>query len=202
MSQFVLANSVLYRGNVLPAGKIIDSAVYDVTELTGSYGAKLVPFNAATAAQAALLDKRRLRGVQLPLEMAQCIDQVSPFVDPAALGLETDEEILTAGAGLVLFDMAYVSAADTAGRASAADATKVTIGMVRALSGGMATVRKDGEVTGLVGLVPGTTYYLAVAAGGITSVPPSALGQIVQKVGVAVDVTTLILQVDRDFIVL
>jgi len=119
-----------------------------------------------------------------------------------AVGLMTDEQTLTAGVGLLLFDMAYISAADTAGRASAADATKIAIGMVRSLSGGMATVRKDGEVTGLAGLVPGATYYLDVAEGGITNVPPSASGQIVQKIGVAVDATTILLQVDRDFTVL
>lgn len=200
MAQYVLANAVNYLGSVLNPGKTIDSAAYDVVALTAA-GAHLLPYNAATAARGAQLQALAAKGQALPLDQGQVVDAVSTYVDPAALGQETDEQVLTAGAGVVLHDMVYVSAADTVGRASATDSTKVAIGMVRALDGASATVRKDGEVTGLSGLTAGLTYYLSTAAGQITSTPLSGSGNIVQKIGVAADATTILLQVDHDYVV-
>lgn len=52
-------------------------------------------------------------------------------------------------------------------------------------------VRVSGKETALTGLVANTTYYVA-SGGGITSTPPT--GNVVQRVGKALDTTTLFVQ--------
>ena len=62
-------------------------------------------------------------------------------------------------------------------------------------------VQTDGELTGFVGLVPGAVYYLSpTVVGAITNIPPVAGGQVVQKVGQAKDATTLLINLDDDFV--
>jgi len=51
---------------------------------------------------------------------------------------------------------------------------------------------EEAVITGLTGLTPGTTYYLHTTAGGITNTPPSAAGNVVQEVGVALSATELL----------
>ena len=65
-----------------------------------------------------------------------------------------------------------------------------------------AIVMYYGELTGQSGLIPSATYYLDVIPGGYTTNPPSATGLVVQKIGFAKDPTTLVLFIDRDFVVL
>lgn len=55
--------------------------------------------------------------------------------------------------------------------------------------------------TQMSGLTPGSSYYLHTTAGGVTSTPPSASGNIVQYVGKAFDATTLIFD-PKNYIVL
>lgn len=58
--------------------------------------------------------------------------------------------------------------------------------------GAAATIFSEGSNTGLTGLTPGSRYYLsATTPGAATSTPPSAAGQIVQFVGVAVSTTAV-----------
>lgn len=116
---------------------------------------------------------------------------------------DTDiEDWPTFGPGVVLHDLVYASAADTASQADATSAaTAPAIGMVIELVGVGGVTQKDGEVTGFVGLTPTATYYLAAGVpGGITAVAPSTPGQIVQKIGFAKNATTLMLMIDRDFV--
>lgn len=55
----------------------------------------------------------------------------------------------------------------------------------------------DGTISGLTGLTVGARYFLATTAGGITTTPPSAAGNIVQVVGVAPSATELIFEADN-----
>lgn len=58
----------------------------------------------------------------------------------------------------------------------------------------------NGECAAFSGLIPDAIYYLDVAPGGLTTVAPSAVGQIVQKIGRAKNSTTLVVEVTPQFI--
>lgn len=53
-----------------------------------------------------------------------------------------------------------------------------------------------GEVSGFVGLVPGASYYIDTVNGGITNIPPSGAGNIIQRVGTAISTTVLVVFID------
>lgn len=58
----------------------------------------------------------------------------------------------------------------------------------------------EGKVGGLSGLTPGATYYLT-SGGGIQSTKPAATtGDIDQKVGYALDATTLVIEIGTEVI--
>jgi hypothetical protein len=59
-----------------------------------------------------------------------------------------------------------------------------------------------GELIGQSGLITTATYYLDLVPGKYTATPPSNPGNIVQKLGFAKDANTLVLFIDRDFVVL
>lgn len=72
------------------------------------------------------------------------------------------------------------------------------VGVIVALDGTQATVRSEGEATGYLGLLPGIVYFLdATTPGAITTVAPSAPGQIAQVIGDAKNPTTLFVNVEE-----
>jgi len=78
-------------------------------------------------------------------------------------------------------------------KADATTAGKEAVGFVLSAvtSPAEATVYFENVITGLSGLTPGTTQFLATTAGGRTEMAPSSTGNIIQKVGVAVSATEL-----------
>lgn len=99
----------------------------------------------------------------------------------------------------------FLSAPDSALRADADDATKQPlIGFVQSKpSPTQAVVQYSGELSGFSGLTPNATYFLSTTPGQITdNVSGYPIGAIVQKVGFAKDSTTLVIMVDRDYVVL
>ena len=76
--------------------------------------------------------------------------------------------------------------------ASTANAGKIAHGFVLAsvASGANATVYFEGEISGLSGLTPGTTYYLGTS-GAPTATPTTTAGQSLQRIGVATSATTI-----------
>jgi len=79
-------------------------------------------------------------------------------------------------------------------KADATAAGKEAHGYVLAsvTSGASGTVYFDDELTGLSGLTLGARYFLSTTPGVITDTPPSATGNIVQCVGVAVSASSII----------
>ena len=50
----------------------------------------------------------------------------------------------------------------------------------------------EGEISGFVGLTPGTVYFLSdTTPGGVTDTPVTASGRILQRIGVATSATTI-----------
>lgn len=116
------------------------------------------------------------------------------------------EGIFTAAPGVNLRDVVYLSGPATVDKALAVnDSTQPVVGIVSGNpSPGLVNVRFAGEIGGFAGLTWGADYYLSTSTpGGIsTSYPTSGPpGQIIHKIGFAKDSTTLVITVDRDFIV-
>jgi hypothetical protein len=60
----------------------------------------------------------------------------------------------------------------------------------------------SGPISGFVGLTAGAKYYLShTTAGAITATPTATVGQVVQKVGIAMNSTTLFIQIDVPMVV-
>lgn len=55
----------------------------------------------------------------------------------------------------------------------------------------LATVFFVGSITGLSGMVPGTRYYTSTTAGTVTAIPPSAPGNVVQYIGIAISTAAI-----------
>jgi hypothetical protein len=70
-----------------------------------------------------------------------------------------------------------------------------------------AKIQTTGDLAGFVGLTAGASYFLSLVAGGITTTPPSlpadsGSGKVVQRVGIARNATTLVIQIDPTFVIL
>lgn len=108
-------------------------------------------------------------------------------------------------AGAAIRDAMALTGADTVDKADSNDPARLpAIGFVKAKpSSTTCTLQYDGEMGGFSGLTPGITYFLdEVTPGAITATAPTASGGNVQAVGFARNPTTLVIDVDRDIIVL
>jgi len=106
--------------------------------------------------------------------------------------------------GLLVGEAVRLSAADSIDLAQADIVTdRPTIGFVLIKpTPTSAYVLNSGELGGFAGLVPGSSYYLSEAPGQITNVAPTVQGSIVQEVGWARNSTTLVICIERDFVLL
>lgn len=150
------------------------------------------------------LNSGRLREVQ-PINATAGAGDANKIIQTDADGL-LDESFLPAGVGadIRLIQASETLAAgdlvnihdDTGPRARKADATTVgkeVHGFVLdgATAAANASVYFAGILTGLTGLTPGARQYLSTTPGLRVATPPSATGNIVQKVGVAVATDTM-----------
>lgn len=114
---------------------------------------------------------------------------------PASSGAGSDFDTITSvtGPGLIVNDVVYISASNTATKADATSAaTGPAIGIVVAAAAGIVDIRMFGVVTTLAGLTPGAEYYVSTTAGGLTTTPSAVVGHYVQRVGIALTSTTLV----------
>ena len=110
------------------------------------------------------------------------------------VGVGADTKALTATEALASGDFVNVYAS-TGAKCRKADATtnKPAHGFVLAAvdQDATATGYFEGTNTQLTGLTAGSPYFLSTSAGGVTVTAPSASGNIVQRVGVAVSDTEI-----------
>lgn len=108
----------------------------------------------------------------------------------------TTSENLSAGNIVNIWDD---SGTATARKADATAEGKEAHGFVLAssTSGNNATVYLSGTITGLTSLTPGARYYLDDTAGGVTSTPLTATGNVSQYVGSAISATEISFDVDE-----
>ncbi len=106
-------------------------------------------------------------------------------------GIVLASENLAAGAIVNLHTVAGVCKMQNA---NATDNTKPAHGFVKAavISGHSGVFIGAGQIDSAVsGLTPGAVYYLDASAGGVTAVPPSSAGNLVQEVGQAMSAGAL-----------
>lgn len=112
--------------------------------------------------------------------------------------------VFACSAGVAVNDAVYVNGSDSVDQANATTiGTAPVFGFVASKpTATTCNIIYAGELMGFVGLVPGNVYYLNTTSGGITNVAPTTSGNIVQKVGVARNSTTLVAQIHPDFVLL
>lgn len=96
-------------------------------------------------------------------------------------------------------DAVYVTGTDAVARANAASiVTLPAIGLILSKpTTTSAIVQLSGVFAGFMGLTPGATYFLsATTPGAVTTTAPSTTGTFVQRIGVAEDANTILLDVD------
>lgn len=122
----------------------------------------------------------------------------------AGVGLTGCIGPFTCDSSINVGDAVRLSAADTIAPAQADVVTdRPTIGFVLLKpTSTSAFVLASGEIAVFTGLTPGATYYLSDTPGQITDTAPSAQGSIVQEVGWARNTTTLVIGIERDFVLL
>lgn len=110
----------------------------------------------------------------------------------------------TCDASVTVGNVVYLSGANMVARADADDVlSQPVIGIVSSKSSiTQALVKYNGEMDIFTGLVPGSTYFLSLAPGEFTTIAPSSQGSIVQKIGFAKNTTTLVVLIDRDYVVI
>lgn len=113
---------------------------------------------------------------------------------PVGIGAETKElEATEALSGGDFVNVYNDSGTAKCRKADATTAGKEANGFVLAavLMSGTATVYVAGINTQVAALTPGTVYYLATTAGGVTDTAPSGSGNIVQRIGRTLSATEL-----------
>ena len=81
-------------------------------------------------------------------------------------------------------------------KASALSAEAIGFALESVAAGSTVHICRDGVNTAVTGLAPGV-QYLGTSPGTFSSTPPTTAGALVQKLGLAVDATTLIFKTER-----
>jgi hypothetical protein len=105
---------------------------------------------------------------------------------------------------VALYDIVYCNGADSIAVANATSlSTAPAIGFVNSKpTTTTAILTYFGELGGFSGLTSGVQYFLNTVDGQITTTAPSTTGNILQRVGIARNSTTLLVQIDSNFILL
>lgn len=102
-------------------------------------------------------------------------------------------------AGHVIGNVVYVSAADTVKRAqanAAATSNAIALATGTIANGAVGGYQTNGTLSGLTGLTAGSIYYLDPAAvGGMTTTVPTAVGQLVVELGIAISATEFLIRI-------
>ena len=111
---------------------------------------------------------------------------------------EVLEGLWTCLAGDNVGDIVYESAVSTIAKANATGiATMPVVGMIISKPTAItAIVARAGEITGLAGLVPDSSYFASLVAGAMTLVAPVAPTQVVQKVGYAKTANIFVMEIE------
>lgn len=204
MSQYVLGTDYNHRGTLLRAAKVIDDSQYNVNDLLAG-GADLIPATSDVLSRSVIQTRgvRANNRVETLAYVARGLSSGGGGGGGTALTSDFPAQV-SAQALLKVVTIGTDGLAKLASAQPGTDGPQNAIGIVSALpGGGIVTVQQEGELAGWGGaLTVGVTYYLAVTPGALVSVPPSVTGQFVQKIGYAKTSSVMIIEVDRDAVVL
>lgn len=113
------------------------------------------------------------------------------------VGVGDPEIQVTKDVTVVLLDAVYVAASGIYFKAFAGIVpTPPAVGFIsKVINPTTGELRTEKILAGFVGLPPGAPMFLSdTVPGGITPVPPAAPGTVVQRVGVAVSATAILIQ--------
>jgi hypothetical protein len=144
------------------------------------------------------------------LELTQVVTlSGSPVSSPTVPSAGDNIGTYDCPSGVAVLDIVYASGANLVDSAkSSGVATMPAVGFVISKPTAITcVVQYADELTGFVGLTTGATYFVSnTTAGKIAKVGdvdfPSATGEVVQRVGFARNATTIVIEVDRDIVVL
>jgi hypothetical protein len=128
--------------------------------------------------------------------------RLSNTVMPVGFGEEIT--VVQASEALAAGDFVNIHNVSGAARVRKADAptNKPAHGFVLAAvaSGGNATVYRQGSNTARTGLTPAADYFLGTS-GGVMTTPPTTAGQISQLLGVSVNATTIVVEIESEILI-
>lgn len=130
-------------------------------------------------------------------------DQIA--VLSGAPGTGASDGLYNCASGISVGDAVYIDSSDNIVLADASNSSLYPcIGIVKSKpTATTAVVLYSGEISTFSALTIGATYYLSdLLAGAIVDTPPSTAGSIIQSIGVAKNDTTLVVMMDRNFILL
>lgn len=98
-------------------------------------------------------------------------------------------------------DAIFISGNNTVSQASASNIVSAKgVGFIKSKQGATkCTIVYGGLLSGFAGLIANKQYFLDITAGQITGTPPTGPGQVVVKVGIGWNSTTLMIDVDKDY---
>jgi hypothetical protein len=177
------------------AGAIAEEAAVDASAGAGDAG-KIVALNTSGVLADTIINSKTTSagaGDSGKIPALDASGKLDTSFMPVGIGADTasivTSENLSAGDLVNIYDN---SGTPTARKADATTAGKEAHGFVLAstTSPAAATVYFEGSNTGVSGLTAGN-QFLSTTAGGLTGTAPSATGNVVQRVGVAVSATVL-----------
>lgn len=112
----------------------------------------------------------------------------------------SSDMLFSQGGTLALRDLVYLVSSGTVAKADATTAsTGPAIGFVSSVvSPTQVRVRNERILDGFTGLTALAPLFMSTTPGGVTSTPPSAIGNVIQEVGVAVTATSVLIRLDTD----
>jgi hypothetical protein len=123
------------------------------------------------------------------------------YVTPSSSGSAAVDGYFNCASSIAVGDVVNIASTDTVVLASATSASLYASGIVsQKITSTFCLVQFEGELSAFSGLTPGFLYYLSLSAGNITDTSPTASGQISQKIGTAKDASTLVIEIDTDFV--
>ncbi len=109
------------------------------------------------------------------------------FKKTADEDIDALEVLRSSATGLALADASSTGAADS------------TIGFATelALLGNPVNCQTNGVLAGFVGLTEGATYFLDTTAGAMVTTPPTASGQVIVQLGIAISTTEFEIRIQQ-----
>jgi len=204
-NSMVAGERLRVAGDTRVEGKLTVTGVIDPTAVIiadGAANSGYLELADGDLAPVSPLASFRLRWNQslLRAEISENAGPWIPLVGGAAPPTALVSSTYTCPSSVAIGHAVYISGAGAVDLADADNLSRVPcVGVVVAKpTVTSCIVQYYGELPGFVGLTPGDTVYLSKTPGGVTQTAPSAIGDLVQRIGFARSSTVVVLQVTQE----